>query len=181
MASFKDSYTGKHEDVAIVFGRFQPIHKGHESVIDIVNENEEVPVVLAMVDETNILENVYDNPLTIEEAEELIEKSVGDKIAGVINVSGYDISSLFEVCKEYEINPISIYAGSDDFTGPIMEQVNDGLPESVNVDIYEVSKLDEDLTGSDVRDSVRKGDFVGFSAQTVNLDENDFNLLKRKI
>lgn len=178
--SFKDKYNDIHEreDVIVMAGKFQPFTRGHYKVMEAMFEQNK-PIVLMMINDDVQLEDVKSNPLSYDEREAIIEKSVGEEIGGVIEIPDNNLNSIIEACHENDLNATAIFVGSDEMES--LEEDADELTENVDIELCEVERFEDDIDGQKVREAVENDDFIGFQNMTINLDESDFNLLRRRI
>lgn len=115
-------------DAAVVIGRFQPFHRGHEHLLEYtLDRYDEVHVGIGIPDQ----EETFDNPLTYTEREQVVEACYPDVEVFGVDDKGDDAAWVREI-ELYVPDDVAAVTG------------NDRVAACFRAEGYDVDHLDED-------------------------------------
>lgn len=131
-------------------GRFQPFHKGHNSVIDLMAAAKDLEEIIIGVGSAQVKETLY-NPFSLEERKEIIVNSLKDlnkpfHIVGIEDINNYDlwVGHVEKLCPDFDV----VYSGNT-IVRRLFEEKG-----------YEVRRIDEEksISGIEIRNLMIKGE-----------------------
>lgn len=168
--------------VNVMVGRFQPLTNGHLKCVETAWEKKGVPTVLCMVNtkEEKVDERKpFPSSLLLPMYEELSKTTHIDSIELVVNA---DIVKIGERLLEKGIEIYSWTCGTDRYEAysNMASKYHDQAHLNEDFEMIEVERSDEDISATDVRESIYNNDIKTF-CELTSFNETQFDILRTQL
>lgn len=163
--------------IAIVVGRFQPCHKGHQQIFDMLIKNHQNSfIIIVRGNKSSSDKNM--NPLSLNDQKTLLETAVNNNIGILVHNTSFIPDVIESTLNQYD--NFVLYCGPDRYDEYLRyikytEKIGKKL---------EVKKVDfnrENISGTNVRNSLINDDFEEFKKLMDSRLHKYFETLKDKI
>lgn len=162
--------------VAFITGRFQPIHKGHQLLVDkAFSLSKNVVIMICSAQESR----TKNNPLSFEERKNLIKKIYPDAI--IIPVQDMGIGNN-EKWGDFLLSVLDSYGYEAKFfvTGEEKRRVSWFKNEVLeNMEIISISRNKIVISGTEIREAIKNDDYLKIKKFVPNEIANDLMELKK--
>ena len=174
----KSNSIKQNKKAVITIGRYQPPTLGHIKLINnmIKNNLDKIPVV-CIVKGKKSSSNKLKNPYDFKIQKSLLEKSLNKDILIIPVSSGYLGDIIDTIRNDTKLEPDILCVGKDreDTFKKAINRYKDIF--QCDMKLMPLNRYDN-ISASDVRQSILDNDFNNFKKMTINLNFNDFNELR---
>ena len=172
-------FPGK-EKIAVFMGRFQPPTKAHLDIIKKIQSQEHLPVEIAIVRGEKTGLNKEKNPFDFNLQQQIFKSCLGNSINIMKLTSGF-IGEFINVLRHHNKEPVLLYCGTDrikSYQAQISRYKN---KLNLSLQVKEISRSDEDISASKVRNALKNNDIEKFKQLTDKCEWKYFEKLKGEI
>jgi cytidyltransferase-like protein len=167
-------------NVAVVQGRFQPVTAGHLKAFEQAKKTGN-KVVIVLVKGEGSSQNKEKNPLPEKVQIDLIKKAGYGVVSDVVIVKDGFIGTMVDTLRSMDYEPKALMTGSDRLKTYESQIKKYSTAWKTDMVVHEIKRTGEDISATKVRETIKNNDYNSFSKLTKNLDQKDFEMLKKYI
>lgn len=155
--------------VGLFVGRFQPITKAHTDIINEMSKNNDKCIIFLVKSKSHNISNPFNESIQKEMLESIIPENVSVEVINTGFFVDY-INTLDE-------SDFTLYAGTDRVQS--YESFKKYMNEGKTLNIVEISRTDDDISASLVRESIINDDVTSFKNMTDDRIHKFYDTLKK--
>lgn len=166
--------------VNIFLGRFQPFTKGHLKVLELGKQENNLPTVILMIQNTKMDEKHPFSDDLIKKEMEIIKSEYKDIIKDILYVKSADILAFGELLHDNNYEPVLWLTGTDRLIPytKMAEKYKEQAGFISDFKTFEIKRGDEDISATKVRNAIKNNDINEYKNLMPKNTDKLFNELK---